>query len=60
MWKCPKCSRDFDNQPPHHFCDNGAVTIGEYIAGQAKDIQPHLWDVLTEIKEAITEPVGLY
>jgi hypothetical protein len=43
MWKYPKCNREFDNEPPHHFCDNGAVTIDKYIAGQAENIQPRLW-----------------
>jgi hypothetical protein len=36
MWKCPKCNREFDNKPPHHFCDSGAMTIGEYIEDQAE------------------------
>ncbi|MDR0840861.1 MAG: DUF1801 domain-containing protein [Christensenellaceae bacterium] len=53
MWKCPRCNRAFDYEPPHHFCDSGAVTIGDYIAGQALDVQPRLWEVYRAMKAAL-------
>lgn len=53
MWTCPKCNREFDYQPPHHFCDNGASTIAEYIEGQDEAIQPRLWEVYRAIKETL-------
>jgi uncharacterized protein YdhG (YjbR/CyaY superfamily) len=55
MWTCPKCNREFDYEPPHHFCDSGAETIGEYIVGQAEDIQPRLWEVYRAIKTALPD-----
>jgi uncharacterized protein YdhG (YjbR/CyaY superfamily) len=55
MWKCPKCNREFDYEPPHHFCDSGATTIGEYIESQAEDIQPRLWEVYHAIKIALPD-----
>jgi uncharacterized protein YdhG (YjbR/CyaY superfamily) len=55
MWNCPKCNRAFETQPPHHFCDSGAVTIDEYIAGQAADVQPRLWAVYSAIKTALPD-----
>jgi uncharacterized protein YdhG (YjbR/CyaY superfamily) len=55
MWTCPECTREFDNQPPHHFCDHGATTIDEYIAGQAEDIQPRLREVCAAIRAALPD-----
>ncbi|MDR0906392.1 MAG: DUF1801 domain-containing protein [Oscillospiraceae bacterium] len=55
MWKCPKCNREFDYEPPHHFCDCGATTIDEYIAGQAEEIQPRLREVYHAIKAALPD-----
>jgi uncharacterized protein YdhG (YjbR/CyaY superfamily) len=55
MWTCPKCNREFDYEPPHHFCDSGAQTIGAYITAQAEDIQPRLWEVYHAIKAALPD-----
>jgi uncharacterized protein YdhG (YjbR/CyaY superfamily) len=55
VWNCPKCNRAFEHEPPHHFCDSGATTIGEYIAGQTEDIQPRLWEVYHAIKVALPD-----
>ncbi|GAB6393043.1 MAG: DUF1801 domain-containing protein [Treponematales bacterium] len=53
MWTCPKCCREFDNEPPHHFCDSGAATIEEYIDGQAEEVQPRLREVYAALKAAL-------
>lgn len=53
MWKCPKCGREFDCEPSHHFCDSGAVTILQYISGQSTEIQPRLHEVYTTIKSVL-------
>jgi len=53
MWTCPKCHREFDYEPPHHFCDSGATTIEEYINGQATEVQPRLREVYVILKEAL-------
>jgi uncharacterized protein YdhG (YjbR/CyaY superfamily) len=53
MWKCPKCGRDFDGQPPHHFCDSGAATIDEYINRQAEEFQPRLREMYATLKSAL-------
>jgi uncharacterized protein YdhG (YjbR/CyaY superfamily) len=55
MWTCPKCNRQFNNQPPHHFCDSGAKTIGEYITAQVEDIQPRLWQIHEAIKKVLPD-----
>jgi uncharacterized protein YdhG (YjbR/CyaY superfamily) len=55
MWRCPKCKREFDYEPPHHFCDSGAVTIDEYIAAQAEDVQPRLREVYATLKAALPD-----
>jgi uncharacterized protein YdhG (YjbR/CyaY superfamily) len=52
-WICPKCGREFDCEPPHHFCDGGAMTIGEYIAVQAENIQPRLREVYAALQTAL-------
>jgi uncharacterized protein YdhG (YjbR/CyaY superfamily) len=41
--------------PPHHFCDNGATIIHEYIVGQSKDVQPRLLEVYSAIKVALPD-----
>jgi len=53
MWTCPKCQRQFNNQPPHHFCDSGATTIEEYINGQAQAVQPRLRELYAILKAAL-------
>jgi uncharacterized protein YdhG (YjbR/CyaY superfamily) len=53
MWTCPKCKREFDSEPPHHFCDSGAATIEEYINGQAEEVQPRLREVYAALKAAL-------
>ena len=55
MWQCPNCKRDFDYEPPHHFCDNGATTIEEYIVAQAAEIQPRLREVYVALKDALPD-----
>jgi uncharacterized protein YdhG (YjbR/CyaY superfamily) len=55
MWQCPKCGRQFEYEPPHHFCDSGATTIAAYIEAQAEEIQPRLLDVYHAIKVAIPD-----
>jgi uncharacterized protein YdhG (YjbR/CyaY superfamily) len=55
MWKCPKCQRAFDTEPPHHFCDSGAATIEEYIRGQAEEAQPRLREVYAVLKAALPD-----
>jgi uncharacterized protein YdhG (YjbR/CyaY superfamily) len=55
MWACPKCHREFDAEPRHHFCDNGATTITEYIDGQAAEIQPRLREIHTVLKAALPD-----
>ncbi|MDR1779067.1 MAG: DUF1801 domain-containing protein [Clostridiales Family XIII bacterium] len=55
MWTCPKCHREFEYEPPHHFCDAGAVTIEEYIAAQAEEHQPRLRELYATLKAALPE-----
>ncbi|MDR0917438.1 MAG: DUF1801 domain-containing protein [Oscillospiraceae bacterium] len=55
MWRCPKCDRAFDYEPPHHFCDSGATTIGEYIAGQAEDVQPRLFELYAALRDVLPD-----
>jgi len=57
MWICPKCRREFENKPPHHFCDSGAKTIEEYIRSQAEELQPRLREVYAALKAALPTAV---
>jgi uncharacterized protein YdhG (YjbR/CyaY superfamily) len=53
MWKCPKCNREFEYEPPHHFCDSGAATIDDYIRGQEAEVQPRLREIYAALKAAL-------
>jgi uncharacterized protein YdhG (YjbR/CyaY superfamily) len=51
MWQCPKCGRDFKNIDQSHYCVK-VNTVDEYIAAQAKEVQPILHKIRETIKAA--------
>ena len=55
MWECPKCGRKFQKNQQSHYCGEAPKTIGEYIAAQPEEAQPHLLAVYGAIREALPD-----
>lgn len=55
MWECPKCGRTFKRTNQDHYCGAAPQSIGEYIAGQPKEVQPYLMQIDEAIRKALPD-----
>ena len=53
MWKCEKCGREFERENQDHYCGAPPQTIDEYIAEQAEEIRPRLYQLREMLREAL-------
>jgi uncharacterized protein YdhG (YjbR/CyaY superfamily) len=55
MWRCPKCSREFENEDHSHLCNETPNPIDVYIDAQAEEVQLLLHQVRNAIRTALPD-----